>query len=192
MHRDNHGWLLAKTISRLFSILGGTGVEDEVLDIKNEVALEKLTITCGTFICTVTCPGHPIVLVLDDIQWIDKGSRQLLEVLLVDTDLENVLLVLIYCKEEQELALDLLQNTKLSSLRKVDINVDGLSADGIHQIIVSWFKDIESSGKSEALSLLVYQWTHGNEFHVLGFLDYIKSEDLLTLESENPSIWESM
>jgi hypothetical protein len=55
-------------------------------------------------------------------------------VFLSDTKLKNALWILIYRKEDQKSALDLLESAKKSSCllrKKVDIYVDGLDVDAI-------------------------------------------------------------
>jgi predicted ATPase len=55
----------------------------------------------------MTCDRHPLVLFIDDIQWMDDGSRQLIKTLLQDAELMNVVLIFAYREEEQDAIGDL-------------------------------------------------------------------------------------
>lgn len=182
---SDDAWLLSKTISHLYPFLLGT-TEQEVY-IKSEVALTKFTISYKEdFLEAMTCAEHPVVLVLDDIQWMDKGSKKLIALLLADDDLKNLLLILIYRDEDQEVALDSLHS--IHQCRITDIYIGNLDAAGIHQIMSSKL-GIRTSMKSLQLSKLIYQRTVGNAFHVLGFLDFIQHENLLVRQSDTSHDW---
>jgi predicted ATPase len=64
--------------------------------------LVKFKVACMRFLNAMSSTRHPVVLFLDDIQWMDEGSRQLIETMLDDNKLENVMLIFVYRDEEAE------------------------------------------------------------------------------------------
>jgi predicted ATPase len=62
------------------------------------------------FLNAMASARHPVVLFLDDIQWMDEGSRQLIESMLDDTKLENMMLIFAYREEEAESIGDLFKD----------------------------------------------------------------------------------
>jgi predicted ATPase len=48
-----------------------------LLDTTNKTILARFKIACKRFLRAMSSDQHPIVLFLDDIQWMDEGSRQL-------------------------------------------------------------------------------------------------------------------
>jgi predicted ATPase len=147
------GRLLCKTMPCLAPFLDESLLDD--IQIKDEAALNKFTIACKTFLLAISSLEHPIVLVLDDIQWMDEGSRHIMSALLSDNDMKNVLLIIIYRDEEQEAALDLLGN---ASKKYTEIYVGSLTVDGIQEMITSRL-NVPLSDEVRELSELVYQRT---------------------------------
>jgi predicted ATPase len=148
------GRLLCKTMSRLSPFLDESVTDD--FDIKDESALNKFTIACKTFLHAMSSLERPIVLVLDNIQWMDEGSRHIMSAMLSESsDLKNVLLILIYRDEEQEAALDLLAS---ASKKYSEIYVGSLNVDGIQEMITSRLR-LPLSDEVRELSELVHQRT---------------------------------
>jgi AAA ATPase domain len=68
----------------------------------NALAFAKFMVACKSFIKAMMSVGHPIVLFVDDIQWMDHGSKQFLSFLLSDRELTNIIFVLAYRDEEED------------------------------------------------------------------------------------------
>ena len=61
----------------------------ERVDPRSDSALAKFNAACRKFLNAMSSARHPIVLFIDDVQWMDEGSRQLLETLLKDDEIKK-------------------------------------------------------------------------------------------------------
>ena len=95
--------LLARAISNLSPFLDDD-VDDDAhfgfFDTTNKAILTRFKTACQRFLHAMSSERHPIVLFIDDVQWMDDGSRQLIKALLDDGELRNVLLIFAYRDEE--------------------------------------------------------------------------------------------
>jgi predicted ATPase len=89
--------LLAKVIPNLSSLIGERSTR---FGGKTEASFPKFRAACKAFIHTVASSAHPIVIFLDDVQWADKGSIQLIQMFLQDTELANVMFI-VACRDEK-------------------------------------------------------------------------------------------
>jgi predicted ATPase len=124
-------------------------------------------------------PDHPIVLFLDDIQWIDEASStNLLEIFLADADLQNVMLVVFACQdEEQENVQDLLE---LCTNEVIGIQLNHLDTVAVFEMVSAILASKKSAflKNSRAERTCVKRRTLGNPFQ---FLDTIEQEGLLSM-----------
>jgi len=67
-------------------------------------AQRRLTELLARFLGLVASPAHPLVLVLDDLQWADRPSLDFLTALIGDTDLDGVLLAGLFRGDELDAA----------------------------------------------------------------------------------------
>jgi histidine kinase len=141
----------------------------------------KFMNACKTFLRSMTSPEHPVVLVLDDIQWIDEGSLQLVVDLLEDSELKNVLLILVHRDNEGE---DIANAMKTKVKSSTDIHVKSLDSNAVHMIVTSSFC-ITDSDETRELSELVYQRSHGNPYFVMQFVEMLYHEGLLSFSGDN-------
>ena len=181
--------LLVKAISNLSPFLDGDSQLGRI-DTKNEAVLVKFKVACKTFLHAMSSARHPIVLFIDDIQWMDEGSRPLIEMILHDDEMRNVMLILAYRDEEADSLVDIFRETT----NVVDIAVTNLNARAVRQMISALLGS--SSEAIGALSDLTVPRTLGNPFHVIHFIEsdwifdvdrikrgFIVSETLLELLS---------
>lgn len=154
--------MLTKAISNISSLLGdtvppeSTSGEGGSLAILTESSLAKFKDACKTFLQAVASDDHPLVLFIDDIQWMDVGSMQLLELFVSDVELKNVLLILAYRDEEAEVATSIFRDDH--SL--VDIPLKKVDSVAIHQMVCT--ATGSSSESLRELSVLTEQRSRGN------------------------------
>ena len=177
------GYLLSKVISSLPAFISDSQAD---VDTKNESDFLKFKIACKHFLHVMSSPEHPIVVFIDDIQWMDEASKQLMQMFLHDGELENVLLIFAYRDEEGSNMAGLSLTDKDKS-RVVDIQLENLDCAAVHQILSAILEN--NSEKTRELSGLVWQKTAGNPFHVLQLFESIQREGLLTFSSYANS-WE--
>ena len=143
----------------------------------------------GQFIGVFTTQEHPLVVFLDDLQWADSASLNLIELLMTDRDRKYLLLIGAYRDNEVSpthplmLSLDKIQtagavvnNIVLSPLQLTD--VEALVGDTLN--------DTEHT---KSLVELLYHKTAGNPFFLTQLLKTLHQEDLLTYEFES-GVWQ--
>ena len=83
--------LLVRAISNLSSFLDGDSHLDRFDAHEDAGVLAKFKLACMRFLNVMSSARHPVVLFLDDIQWMDDGSRQLINTMLDDDNWKTLL-----------------------------------------------------------------------------------------------------
>lgn len=181
------GTFLAKAITNLSPLINESS-QIVTSDTKNEFAYLKFKIACKTFLKAVSFFQHPIVFFIDDIQWMDKGSSELIEMFLLDADIKNVLFILAYREEEGKIVDDFLGKSLRDNA--TDLFVNNLDGKAVNLVISDLLGSTPDSNELAVLSNLTLQRTNGNPFHVIQFIETIRQEGLLYLDNESKWIFD--
>jgi PAS domain S-box-containing protein len=132
---------------------------------------------------------HPLVIFLDDLQWLDGGTLTLLENLIIDSDLQHLMIIGAYRDNEVSPVHPLTQT--LRAIRQAgvipnEIVLQPLSPKDVRQFIADSLRCEPARVKS--LAKLVYLKTAGNPFFVIQFLTALAEEDLLEFDARD-SVW---
>jgi diguanylate cyclase (GGDEF)-like protein/PAS domain S-box-containing protein len=125
-------------------------------------------------------PGHPLVLFLDDLQWLDAGTLQLIEYLINNSDIENMLLLGAY--RSNEVGPDHRLRKSIESIRQTEQNFTEL---GLQPLSVFQLNQLVSdslcthSDKTKPLAQLIQKKTNGNPFFASQFLSSLAETNLL-------------
>lgn len=162
--------------------------DDELEESCSEINPHKFEDACKRFLRAMTCKDHPVVLVFDDIQWMDDGSQQFLESLLDDEEhdsaLKNTLLILIYREENAHDLTELMGKIKSS----IDICVKNLDKQAVHEIILAVIEAEQESERTLELGELISQRSYGNPFFVIQFIEMLIQDEYLQQDPET-NIW---
>ncbi|MGK3985812.1 AAA family ATPase [Sorangium sp. So ce136] len=123
---------------------------------------------------------HPLVLFLDDLQWLDAGTLALLADLATHPDAGYLLLVGAYRDNEVESSHPLMRS--LEAIREAggivhDIVLTPLSPDDVERLVADALHDRPE--RVRPLSELVFEKTQGNPFFTIQFLTALCEEKLL-------------
>ena len=127
---------------------------------------------------------HPLALFLDDLQWLDAATLDLLEHLATHSEVRHLLLVGAYRDNEISPSHPLLRT--LDSVRKagafVEINLSPLS----HEDLARLLADTLGCAPNHAapLARLVHEKTGGNPFFAIQFISTLVEEGLLRFDHE--------
>ena len=108
---------------------------------------------------------HPLVVFMDDLQWIDAASMSLIIILLTDPDLSYFLIIGAYRNNEVDATHPLMMG--VSELQKGNINLNQLTLENLKEADVNALcADTlhTSQQESRPLAKLVYSKTAGNAF----------------------------
>ena len=172
--------LLSRAFSGLSPFLDGNAQFGRV-DIRNDSALAKFNGACKKFLNVMSSARHPIVLFIDDVQWMDEGSRQLIETMLKSDEMKNVMLIFSYRDDEADFVGDLFVGVK----DLVDIPLSHLDTGSVRQMISSLLES--STAQIGELCDLVAQRSMGNPFHVIQLIEIIQKENLLIYDKGTSS-----
>jgi len=141
------------------------------------------------FVNAISSTNRPVVLVLDDIQWADVGSLNLIKTMVMDRG-NNGFMILGTCRGN-EVALDdplsvMLRELEDSGVIVVDIKLEPLCADTVTTIIAEMFN--LSDEATAALSSIVFDQTHGNCIYIMQYLQTLYAHNLLIFD-KNAGEW---
>ncbi|XYH95612.1 AAA family ATPase [Sorangium sp. So ce1128] len=124
--------------------------------------------------------AHPLVLFLDDLQWLDAGTLALLADLATHPDVRYLLLIGAYRDNEVDSSHPLMR--RLEAIRKAggivqEIVLTPLSLDDVGRLVADALHD--QPERVRPLSELVFEKTHGNPFFTIQFLTALAEEKLL-------------
>lgn len=176
-----HGRLLTDMLPELERLVGP---QPPVPELPAAEARRRFHVTLQRFVAGCARKEHPMVLFLDDLQWADAGSLQLLEQL-VTAPAVHLLLVGAYRDNEVGPAHPL--RLTLAEVRKGDAVVSELvlsplSVAHVEALVAGAVHTLPE--RARPLARLVYEKTGGNPFFVIQFLITLHQEGLITFDAE--------
>ncbi|WP_438025854.1 AAA family ATPase [Sorangium sp. So ce233] len=176
------GRLLADVLPELTLLLGP---QPPVPELPPTEAQSRLHATLQRVVAVCARKEHPMALFLDDLQWADAASLQLLEQLATYAGSEHLLLIGAYRDNEvgpaHPLRLTLAEARKRGAAVS-DLVLAPLSAAHVGALVAETVHAPE--GQVEPLTRLVYEKTGGNPFFVLQFLLALHQEGLIAFDAE--------
>ncbi|KAG7343726.1 AAA ATPase domain containing protein [Nitzschia inconspicua] len=124
-----------------------------------------------------------VVMVLDDVQWVDTASIELITDLIADRELGNLTLVFLYRSNESEslipnLTKELLDKESKQLVRLMQIEVGRLLENDVNSIILDLLS-MDSTPATIGLAKLCCRRTGGNAFFLLAFLRMLRDNGYL-------------
>ncbi|CAJ1940791.1 unnamed protein product [Cylindrotheca closterium] len=162
----------------------GGAVHLDVEELEN--GLDRLRYAFRILIRALSAEFAPLVLLLDDLQWADVSSLQVLDFVISDTQNPNPIMIL-GCYRSDEVDENSLLYNKIQSLRDkssrfafamTEITVEPFSAIEVEKIIIMAVGS-HSSEETLKLSEVCVKRTLGNPFFVLEFLKMLRNEGLI-------------
>ncbi|NEQ40980.1 MAG: AAA family ATPase [Okeania sp. SIO3I5] len=177
-----NGQVLIDVIPELQHIIGQ---QPPVPELSGNAAQNRFNLLFEKFIAVFTSKEHPLTLFLDDLQWADSASLNLLKVLMGETQTGYLLLLGAYRDNEVFPAHPLMltlgelekENTTIST-----ITLAPLSVPHINQLVAETLSC--SVELAAPLTDLVYQKTKGNPFFTTQFLKGLYEDELITFNQD--------
>src|SRR5258707_2047846 len=128
---------------------------------------------------------HPLALFLDDLQWLDAATLDLLEHLVTQSEVRHLLLVGAYRDNEVSPSHPLLRT--LDAIRKAgalvqEINLAPLAQEDLGRLIADTLS--RTPDWAAALARLVHEKTGGNPFFAIQFISALAEEGLLSFDHD--------
>ncbi|WP_442868273.1 trifunctional serine/threonine-protein kinase/ATP-binding protein/sensor histidine kinase [Bradyrhizobium sp. CCBAU 53415] len=184
-----NGLLLVDLVPELRHVIGE---QPPVPELPSQEAQRRFQIVFRRFIGVFARPEHPLALFLDDMQWLDVATLDLLEDLLTRNDLQHLLLIGAYRDNEVDATHPLVR--KLEAIRQAgaavqDIVLTPLNRDDLGKLIVdSLHCQLE---RGAPLAGLIHEKTSGNPFFAIQFISTLADDRLLKFDyRERRWVWD--
>ena len=165
------------------------GKQNPVPELPATEARNRFNLAFQKFIQVFCQKEHPLVLFLDDLQWTDSATLQLIQ--LIMTDFTTQYLFVIGAYRDNEVTATHPAMLTLSEMKKQGVVINHLSLSPLNLNQVNEF--IADTLKTEwvptqRLAELVWQKTQGNPFFIKEFFKSLYTEQLLTFDL-NAGAW---
>jgi PAS domain S-box-containing protein len=165
------GQVLVDLVPEFESLLGA---QPPLGDISPQEARHRFADVFRHFLKAICRPEHPLVLFLDDWQWADAASFELLKQMQVGITLRYLLVIVSYRDNEVDSGHPLVST--VDDLRSHAVPVEVLSVknitvEDVREIVADTLKPAIKDG--EGLAAVIHGQTLGNPFFVRSFLNFL-------------------
>jgi predicted ATPase/signal transduction histidine kinase len=176
-----NGQVIIEVIPELSKIIGE---QPPAIELSGTAAQNRFNLLFQKFTQVFTSAEHPLVMFLDDLQWADSASLNLMQLLIADT--KHLLLIGAYRDNEVNPGHPLMLT--LSEIQKTQATINTitlapLSQGQVNQLVADTLKCTENLAWS--LSQLVSQKTQGNPFFATQFLKALHQENIIQFDFES-------
>jgi predicted ATPase/signal transduction histidine kinase len=176
-----NGQLIVNLIPELEFVIGE---QPPVPELAPQDAQNRFQMVFRRFLNAFARPEHPLVLFLDDLQWLDAATLELLKYLISEPEARYLLLVGAYRDNEVNpshplmLSLEVIRKAG-ASMQQVVLAPLGL--DDVRRLVADSLHCERHSARP--LAGLVHEKTGGNPFFAIQFLTALAEERLLVFDS---------
>jgi PAS domain S-box-containing protein len=175
-----NGQLIVDLVPELKLLLGE---QPPIPDLPPQDAQGRFQLVFRRFIAVFARPEHPLALFLDDLQWLDSATLDLLEDLLTQPDVKHLMLVGAYRDNEVDSAHPL--TGKLETIRNAGARVQEIILAPLACEDLGWLLADSLHCAAERvgpLAQLIHEKTAGNPFFAIQFVSALAEEALLTFD----------
>ena len=161
------------------------GAPPPIPELPPQDAQRRFQLVFRQFIGVFARPEHPLALFLDDLQWLDAATLDLVEDLLNRSDLRNLLLIGAYRDNEITASHPLMR--KLDAIKTAggtinEITLGPLAREDIGQLIADTVRC--ASEPTAPLPELVHEKTGGNPFFAIQFISSLADERMFVFDHD--------
>jgi PAS domain S-box-containing protein len=176
----SNGQLIADLIPALELVIG---TQPPVPDLPPQDAQNRFQMVFRHFVGAFARKEHPLALFLDDLQWVDTATLDLIEHLVTHADVRHLLLVGAYRDNEVGSAHPLLRT--LEAIRNAGTRVHAivlapLGVKDLGRLVAAALHC--KSNRARPLAQLVHEKTGGNPFFAIQFFGSLTEEGLLVFD----------
>jgi PAS domain S-box-containing protein len=175
-----NGQLMVNLVPELKPILGE---QPPVEALEPQQTQARFQLVFRRFLGVFAQPDHPLALFLDDLQWLDAATLNLLEDLLTQGDVRHLLLIGAYRDNEVDVVHPL--RRKLAAIRAAgvpvqEITLPPLAPEDLGQLVADALRC--EPERAHPLAQLVHRRTAGNPFFAIQFLLALAEEGLVSFD----------
>jgi PAS domain S-box-containing protein len=177
---DPNGRLIVDLVPELELIIGE---QPSVPELPPQDAQHRFQLTFRRFIGVFAKPERPLALFLDDLQWLDAATLDVLQDLLTQPDVHHLMLIGAY--RDNEVNSDHPLMRKLEAIHQAggkvqEIVLEPLACEDLGRLIAD---SLHCSPENAApLAQLIHEKTAGNPFFTIQFISALAEEELLKFD----------
>jgi histidine kinase len=156
------------------------GPQPAVPHLDGAAAQNRLRYVLRRLVRAVCTPEHPVALFLDDMQWADLASLDVLESLLTDPDVRYLMIILAWRDGEvgpTHAVTEMLRTLATRGLQTRNVTLGPLQPEHVAELVADATHGSEA--ECTALARLLHEKTGGNAFFVRRFLEHLAERGLL-------------
>jgi PAS domain S-box-containing protein len=180
-----HGQLLTDLIPELASLIGPQPPVPVLSPLETQLRFQSVF---QKFVGVFARAEHPLVIFVDDLQWLDPATLTVIEYLITHLDTHHLLLIGAYRDNEVDPGHPLmgtLGSIRMAGTTVHEIVLDPLSPNDFSELLCDAFRCTRE--RALPLASLVHQKTGGNPFFAGQFLTNLSEEGLLEFEPNSAS-----
>jgi predicted ATPase/transcriptional regulator with GAF, ATPase, and Fis domain len=173
--------VLAEVIPEIEFVLGA---QPQPTVLEPAEAQNRFRFVVQSFVAALARRDHPLVVFLDDLQWADAATLDLLHALLTSPDLHHVLFIGAY--RDNEIDERHLLTYAVDRLRGAGAMVRSVTLGPLgHDDVVVFLRETlrATAAEVEPLAALILQKTDGNPFFVIQFLQALHQQGLFARDA---------
>jgi PAS domain S-box-containing protein len=179
-----HGQLMVELVPELEFLIGK---QPAVPDLPPQEEQNRFKLVFRRFLGAFATPEHPLALFLDDLQWLDAATLELIEQFVTHAEVRRLLLVGAYRDNEVGPAhplLRALETIKKANGRVGEIVLAPLGPDDVGRLVASALHcDLE---RARPLAQLVHEKTGGNPFFANQVVTELAEEGVVAFDPSAP------
>ena len=175
-----NGQIIIEVIPEMSMIIGA---QPSVPKLGATAAQNRFNLVFQNFIQVFCQPKHPLVIFLDDLQWADSASLQLMTLIMAQS--QSLFFIGAYRNNEVDAAHPLmltLTDRKKEGLKINTLTLAPLALPYINQFIAETLNN--TLEKTRSLAELIQKKTNGNPFFMGEFMKTLYTEKLLNCDSQ--------
>ena len=162
------------------------GEQPPVPELPAQQARSRFRLLFRRFVNVFARPEHPLALFVDDLQWIDPETLDVVEHLLTQADVQHLLVIGAYRDNEVDADHPLMR--RIDAIRQAgtsvqEIRLAPLARADVQQFVADALRCEPT--RAESLAQLVHRKTAGNPFFLIQFLHALAEEGLLTFDHDH-------
>ena len=177
----NNGKLITDVIPEVELIVGEQPTVPELAPAESQ---NRFNLVFQNFIGAFAQKGHPLAIFLDDMQWADSATLNLIQTLVSGSALQHLYFILAFRDNEVDESHPfrlMVERLRQNGTKITDIRLTPLNLAYVNQLIAETLHcDLK---RSTSLAKVVLQKTDGNPFFVSEFLKALYQDGLLTFNS---------
>jgi PAS domain S-box-containing protein len=179
---DQNGQLIVDLVPGLKLVIGD---QPPVPEGPAQDAQRRFQLVFRRFIGVFARREHPLALFLDDLQWLDAATLDLLEDLLTRSELQHLMLIGAYRDNEVDAVHPLMR--KLEAIKSAggkvkEIRLAPLAQEHLEQLLADALRC--EPEQTAPLAHLVHEKTGGNPFFTIQFISSLAEEKMLTFDHD--------